>query len=558
MPRYFLTALAFCLMLSLPIRGQDRIDRGRVYYQLAYQPGDWVTYASSRHIMGVAVGYGLAYIGTDGGVLQIDLNTHDFSNPLTTSDHLLDNTVTCLGIDHTDQLLWIATKSGLHIYNQSSYWVHAYPYSDIGVPLFESVMSIGFQSEFVWLQTSSHFYKSNKIAVRFAQQPLVDPDVEWFGQLERKDAGFPTMFTRANSEYVVVGSKFVDREFTDYPVSCYSADSRGNWFVGTAGAGLWLVQNVSGLAEPLIFGPCVRDIRTMALDGDHLIIGGFSAISDQYSGGLTLWDLSSNRVMYDRSGFSNNLISGQTTVVMADSENYWIGTTNGLYQRRKLAGSWTRFRPGELDAEKVLSLSAGTNGSVLIGTESGIDLAVPVGHSFVIQKVVYDGLRNTAIHRIHSDQSGLWLGTSNGIFHIDQDGLLNHYDAMGFQLGPMNYAGEDVRAIAADDTSIFFVSERGVVCLDKNSHQWKSIPIMSDFLRAGVNDAKVDAYNLWIATNEGVLRLERQKSKWVFYDAKDGLASSMVRCLLLDPDYVLFGTEAGVTKFFWRGQYYGE
>jgi ligand-binding sensor domain-containing protein len=65
----------------------------------------------------------------------------------------------------------------------------------------------------------------------------------------------------------------------------------------------------------------------------------------------------------------------------------------------------------------------------------------------------------------------------------------------------------------------------------------------------------VDEFSAWVATDNGVLKFDKARNRWVHFTTEDGLLSNYVNCIMLDGDYVWFGTPEGVTRFYWNAPY---
>ncbi|MCI0531628.1 MAG: hypothetical protein L0Y74_06755, partial [candidate division Zixibacteria bacterium] len=61
----------------------------------------------------------------------------------------------------------------------------------------------------------------------------------------------------------------------------------------------------------------------------------------------------------------------------------------------------------------------------------------------------------------------------------------------------------------------------------------------------------VDSRAVWAATTNGAVKLDRQTNQWYLYNSFDGLLDNYVQSLVLERDYVWFGTAEGLTRFHW-------
>lgn len=548
--------LALCL--TQLVHAQDKTDLGRVFYQLNYRPGDWISYSNHRYVTCLALGFRELYVGTTGGVVRVDIHTKDFSSPLTVSDRLLDNHVSCVAFEKRTQLLWVATQSGIHTYDPISQWMTASDMRQSGIGPGETILSIGFDKNAMttWVHSTRTYYVSTRGLVFEKTEPPSEGSVEWYGQLAQTPYELPPMYVTANSGFTFQASArvFVNRDFLEFPVSCALSDYSGDYWLGTSGAGIWHVETALGKAQWLPFGLYSENVMQILFDGDDMIIGSASShIHDRLSsGGITTWT-SEGRFIYDEPGFSHGLKADNLTSLLIDSSHVWVGTENALYQKQRSSGTWSAIRPGHLGSDVVLALASSAHGTIIVGTRSGPDEVILTDGHMAVTKNRYRELHNTAIYRIRVESQDWWLGTGNGIFHLQTaHDQIRHYDALGFKMGSMQYVDQSVKAIARDDSCLYFVSKAGVAKYDRHLDSWESIPVSTDFLKSGVHDARADARNLWIATDDGVLRYVKHLRKWIYYGEKDGLAGRRVNCIMPDGDYVWFGTSNGLTQFYWN------
>ena len=58
-----------------------------------------------------------------------------------------------------------------------------------------------------------------------------------------------------------------------------------------------------------------------------------------------------------------------------------------------------------------------------------------------------------------------------------------------------------------------------------------------------------------MATEDGVYKYDLHGQRWRHFGVRDGLVGSRVYDILLDGDYVWFGTNRGLTRFYWNNPY---
>lgn len=564
MKKYIIYFATLAIAISLPssiVYTQLKKDADKVYYQLNYRPGDWITFSANRYTTSIAVSYKTAYIGTLGGILRYDFVKKQFDYPLTTSNGLLDNYVKVVAVEKQSEFLWVATRDGLQFFNPMSQQFTTASYFQIGIHLDEEIHSIGFENTKIWLQTNKGYLASVNSLYGFKRETLPETaSVVWYGLRAVPQKKLPHIFTRNESgfQFDDYELSFTDNEFRKFPVTYYVYDHLGNIWIGTNGAGVWKANSVSYLAEALSYGLAMEDVSAMCFDDVTMWVGG--NIRSNRSGyiqpaisGVTEWNQEKDDFKFYDSGFRSGLRLQYVNCMISDNENLWIGTEEGLVQKIKKMDYWSTYNAySGLYHPSVLSIIP-FGKTLYIGTLQGLNTAVPKGKEYVISKIEIPELFNIPIFNMLVNGNTLWLGTGNGIYTLAfSDYRITHFNALGFSVNNGALLDQQVRGIASDSNYIYFASELSIVRYDKRTSEWQSIPVNNQFLVSGVNHAACDERNLWIATNNGVLRYIKSKKKWIYYGTKDGLAGERVNKILIDGDYVWFGTNKGLTQFFWN------
>jgi ligand-binding sensor domain-containing protein len=65
----------------------------------------------------------------------------------------------------------------------------------------------------------------------------------------------------------------------------------------------------------------------------------------------------------------------------------------------------------------------------------------------------------------------------------------------------------------------------------------------------------VDDSAAWLGTDDGVLKFDKRRSRWRRFTVEDGLPDNVVHYILLDGDFIWFGTPEGLTRFYWNSPY---
>ena len=562
------TMLKYCVVFGLLVANstaflysQTKKDVEKIYYQLNYRPGDWITFSATRYSTSIAVSYKIAYVGTLGGVLRYDFTKKQFNYPLTTSNGLLDNYIKVVAVEKQNDFLWVASREGLQIYNPVSQQFTTATYFQIGILLDEEIHSIGFEGSKVWLQTNKGYLSSSNSLFGFARESLLETTVvAWYGLRAVPQGKLPHIFTNTETgfQFDDYEQVFTDNEFRKFPVTSSVYDHLGNLWLTTYGAGVWKANSVSYLAEPLNYGLAMEDVSAMCFDDITMWTGGNIRSSNgrtysSFVSGVTEWNQEKDDFKYYDSGFRSGLRLQNVNCMISDKNNIWIGTDEGLVQRINKMDYWTTYGTySGLYHPSVYSIATEGN-NLYVGTQQGLNIVRPKQKEYVISKIEIPALFNVSIFKILIFNKTIWLGTSNGIYAVSlSDYTFSHFNAVGFTVSPSQFLDQQIRGLTEDSTYIYFASDLSVIRYNKVRMFWESIPVNTQYLLPGVNDAASDENNLWIGTNNGVLRYIKRKQKWIYYGIQDGLAGARVKKILIDGDYVWFGTNKGLTQFFWN------
>jgi signal transduction histidine kinase/ligand-binding sensor domain-containing protein len=208
-------------------------------------------------------------------------------------------------------------------------------------------------------------------------------------------------------------------------------------------------------------------------------------------------------------GIREGLSSEATTTVVEDSANkLWVGTSgNGLHVLRlrvSKAGETAIYSvPDVLLSNVILSLAAGPNGDLWVGTPDGLNR---IRGSAVDSFTSADGLPDDFIRSLLADADGsLWVGTRRGLAHLI-------------------FRGGVGQARHSPASTIIYTQANG---------------LGSDLVGAMARDTHGD---LWVATLTGLSRL--RNGRIINYTTANGLPSNVVTSLLPRAQgTVLIGTQ---------------
>lgn len=300
-------------------------------------------------------------------------------------------------------------------------------------------------------------------------------------------------------------------------VSSIIADKNQNIYFGTEGGGITVynekTESVSYINSKS--GQTTKnDIKSMCLADNILWIGTFSK-------GLSAYNTISKRI-------EDHLIFPELNNFIKESGVYSIKTEgNGI-------------------------LWIGTFGKGLIRYNS-ISQTFQVMENNPSKKYF---LTNNSVRTILVDQKkGIWAGTQNGLNFIPfNSDTKNGFLVKHYFFNPSSFSGDDILTLFQDSHKKIWVGTKanGLHCFDGK----KFIKIN---LRAGnmvissVHSILEDGNkNLWISTNQGIIKYSTKRKTIAIYDQNDGLTSNEFNdnsALKLDSDKFYFGSPSGVTYF---------
>ena len=301
----------------------------------------------------------------------------------------------------------------------------------------------------------------------------------------------------------LLGKFFVSRDLPGSRIESMYADREGCLWIG-ANRGLARISMLKGDTH----GPAIELLPATDPLASNAVV---SLVEDREgdlwagteTGGLHILRDSRFRVI----GSNDGLNSDATTAVVQDSrQTVWIGTrADGLNRvvsapNGKLTVNSLTTANGLL-SNVILSLAAGPDGEVWVGTPDGLNRVEP---NKISSFTSADGLADDFIRSmlVMPDDS-VWVGTRRGLTHMDHSRFqtLTHADGLGSEL---------VGALARTPDG-----------------------------------------DLWIATLNGLSRLHQGKIR--NYTATDGLSSNVITALDVTPDgTVWIGTQGGGLNL-WNG-----
>ena len=342
-------------------------------------------------------------------------------------------------------------------------------------------------------------------------------------------------------------------------------DKKGSVWIGCyyKGVNLWDVSNVN-------FSNYNQNSKKIPMSFDVVS----SVISDQNKniyfgtegGGITIYNPNTEATSYINSK------SGQTTkndiksMCLAEDHLLWIGTfSKGITAYNTIS---KRMEDNRISAELntllketgVYSIKTEGNGILWIGTfNKGLIRYNTVSKAFQIignDNTKPDYLTNNIVRTILVDrQKRLWVGTQNGLNLMALSNFQpNKYAIKHFFFDVAALAGDDILTLFQDSQNKIWVGTKakGLHYFDGKKFNRINLKIGNTIITSIHSILEDDDQNLWISTNQGIIKYSTTRKTVIIYDQKDGLASNEFNdnsALKLDGNKFYFGSPSGATYF---------
>jgi ligand-binding sensor domain-containing protein len=474
-----------------------------VYARGKYPQGDWVSYSVFRYVTSIALDYRHVYLGTTGGVTRYDRLEQFWEPPLTTTDGLPDNWIRNIAYDPDRDEIWADTYLGSAVY----------------YPVFGD-----------WTREN------------IFPRELSQSDTAKF-QL-------PDLFTDYGPS--TAGSFYMmDENLNRYAITNYLKGDNNEVWITTWGLNVGVASLNSLRLKMLPYGLYERDVKAIMIDGDDIWFGGTGFINP--SSGITQYNRKTETWKYYYTPYVPLLGSHLVNTMAADSQYVWMGTTKGLARMKKKDSTWWTYTTFNGLPDNEITVLAPEGRNLWIGTTRGLAF---YDTDFDTLQAVHDPLLSGLyIFSVLSDSNYVWVGTEAGVYTLDK--VKNNWYRF---MTPDGLLNNQVRSIArwsdqkkpSGKEEIWFGTDVGILGYSPVNDKSRVYDNRLNFPEVDVFKLVCDKTNVWAATKNGVWKLNRTTDIWIKYTTDDGLLDNNVQDMVLDGDYIWFGTPLGVTRFFWN------
>lgn len=469
--------------------------------------------------------------------------------------------------------IWIGTADGLNRYNGYEFKIYKYSEDSNNSITSNSIEDIAEDKNGdIWVTTSNGVNKIDKVTDKITNYT----DYSQGGSLSNFNAT-EILITEENK--IIVGTtnglniydektdKFVrvlekETDLTSQFIYSLGSDDEGNIWIGTS----------NGLDK---ISKEFKSIKQYNNDEENAISDSaiYNIICDK-NGDMWIGTANSGLVKIDKKTEEikqyKNKINDETSLcnnhikeIFIDSNDVmWIGTNNGLAKHNKDDDSFYTYKNSSYDVNSlahntIFSITEDNSGLIWVGTESGIsifDSNNKIVH-YKSEPFNDNSLSSNAVHGIYEDESDmLWIGTSSeGINLIDRtNNTVKHINKNHDEYGMSNYSINDITGM---DNIIYVATNEGLNILDKDKKTCKTY-FKEDGLESNhITTLFLDDKNyLWIGSNEGLNILDTKTYEIINISEvinKDSETSKYVKSIYQDKEgdyYIGFFRNGGMIK----------
>lgn len=255
-------------------------------------------------------------------------------------------------------------------------------------------------------------------------------------------------------------------------------------------------------------------------------------------GGVNIYDRKKEQfsVIMHNPKDNNSISSNKIKAMVLDSSGFvWIGAeTSGVDRYDPKTGKVVHFehKPGDtnsLTGNNILSMMTDSRGRIWIGTDRGLSIYDPVTDKFgriVVGPGRKPNLVNNLVWALYEDRHGnFWVGTGEGLMRFSSD--------LQITLVLINKPSETnslstnrVFSVYGDKDDIYWFGTAGGG-LDRYDPETGEFRVYTEknglpnnIVYATLEDGEG---NLWITTNWGISKFNKQSEVFVNYDTRDGV-----------------------------------
>lgn len=255
----------------------------------------------------------------------------------------------------------------------------------------------------------------------------------------------------------------------------------------------------------------------------------------------------------------NSLSSNIITGIYEDNDNLlWVGTIDSglnIIDRKndKITRINTSNTLSKISSDIIREIT-GIDNEIWLATGSGL-IKIDKSNMSITNYGLHNGLTDTDIRALFIDNNGtLWIGTKSKILSFDRNSNFTDYTDFFNKNG---VSIDRIRDINQDSDGLLWIVTGGKSGLIKFDVKANTFKVYNDFSSnyTGKGDDSIwsvtpdDDKYIWIATNYGIIRLNKETGNYRRFTELNGLSSNTTLGIVIDNDHNLWiSTYDGLNK----------
>lgn len=494
---------------------------------------------------------------------------------VTIDDGLSQTTINDIFQD-SNGYMWIGTRDGLNRYNGHKFEIYKYKENEKNSIVGNDITDIDEDNEGnIWVGTSAGIskidvkneqiknYLPKDNSCNLSNYKVKDIFIDKDGEiLIATEDGLNRYNKESDNFERLYDSPISHESLSSQFIQSITEDNEGNYWIGTK-KGLNKVNKSTHKITK--FYENKDDKNSLSLNNiskvyiDDL---GFLWIGTHY-GGLNKMNLYTEEIIR----FNNentNIPGGYIRDILRDSRStLWIATDSGFSKLNEENNTFSTYTSKGYDdksisSNNVLSLWESQSGTIWIGTWEGISL-LNHNNSFNHYKndpADKDSLRGNMISGIYEDDDGLvWVGTTNqGINILDRKDNKVYEIKLNMHNENSSLTSNVIRQVVGIENEIWIATELGLNKYDKNTKKITRYKDIDGLVSNDVTSLYIDVdKTLWIGTSNGLSSFDRD-NKFTDYTEifkKNGMYDLEITDIHEDKDgdlWIATGIAEGLVK----------
>ena len=177
------------------------------------------------------------------------------------------------------------------------------------------------------------------------------------------------------------------------------------------------------------------------------------------------------------------------------------------------------------------------NGDILIGTNAGFSI-LKNDNEFENYNFL-DGLCNAYVREVKVFGNNIWIGNGNGL------ALYNGKKFKPIAYSTEFYDGMNVTVIEMDSEENIWIGTQGYGLIKYDGLKFTTYKTEDGLPNNYINDILIDNNGIWIATQQGLVKMKNEKIIGINNSEKDGLKNLIVRSISKSKDGIYFISSSG-------------